>query len=112
MKKKTNKKEITPELLRERISEFFEQYSTTTYSIKQLYKKFGLREDKDRILFSSVIQKMVETGAVSKLKNDTFRYGSEAKFVTGRVDYVNPRFGYVCSEGLDEDIWVSSSKMG
>jgi ribonuclease R len=110
-KKSNNKKELTPDSIKDNILGFFSQYSTKPYSIKQLLKKFGLRNEKERNLFTQVLKTLAASGTIKELKNSTYRYNGTATFVTGRVDFVNPRFAYVCSDEVEEDIWVSSNKL-
>lgn len=109
--KKDNKKENSADFLKERIIDFFGQYPTQTYSIKQLLKKFGLRDEKERQQYADMLSRLVDSGLIAKLKNGTFRYNGKAVYITGKVDYVNPRFAYVCSPELEDDVWVSASKL-
>jgi ribonuclease R len=102
-KSKVNYKEI--------ILSFFEQYKSKPFSIKQLINKLNFKSDSQRTDLADNLEKLVNSGSVTKLRNGTFRHNAKAVFITGRVDFVNPRFAYVISPESKEDLWISANKL-
>jgi ribonuclease R len=87
--------------------------SKSALSIKQLIRKLGLRKRDEKLIVQDLVDDMVKTQKVSKLKNGTFRAGKPGadEHLTGVVDFVNPRFAFIVIEGMEFDIKVSSSRL-
>jgi ribonuclease R len=93
---------------------FFRQNKSKAYSLKQIHKKLGLKDHEDKIEFNDIINGMVRAGELARLKNGTYKTGKKVSLenlITGRIDFVNARFGYLISEDTDEDIWINANKM-
>jgi len=114
MGNKDNKKRTLSEELTAKAEYFFRQNKSKAYSLKQIHKKLGLKNQEDKIEFNDIINGMVRSGELARLKNGTYKTGRKASsqnLITGRIDYVNARFGYLISEDTEEDIWINANKM-
>jgi ribonuclease R len=101
--------------LRTKITNFFNNSRKNPFSYKELIKKLHLVRDKDKKSLKDVLEELVREGGIAKDKTGLYSYaGSSEGLISGRLDFVNPRFGYVIPEGdkKDADIWISSNKMG
>jgi ribonuclease R len=101
--------------LKSKISTFFNNSKKNPFSYKELIKKLHLVRDKDKKSLKDLLEEMVREGGILKDKSGLYSFShSTDNLVTGRFDFVNPRFGYVIPEGDKDqpDIWISSNKMG
>jgi ribonuclease R len=114
MGNKDKKKRTLSEELTAKAEYFFGQNRSKAYSLKQIHKKLGLKDQEDKIEFNDIVNGLVRSGQVNRLKNGTLkagRKGSTENLITGRIDYVNARFGYLVSDDTDDDIWINANKM-
>jgi ribonuclease R len=118
MRKKTTEQNENKggDSLKSKISIFFNNSRKNPFSYKELIKKLHLVRDKDKKALKDLLEELVREGGLAKDKSGLYSYAgsSDANLITGRVDFVNPRFAYVIPEGekADNDIWISSNKMG
>ncbi len=103
--------------LRSKISKFFTNSRKNPFSYKELIKKLHLVRDKEKKALKDELENLVREGGLAKDKSGLYSYAGSSggeNLITGRVDFVNARFAYVIPEGekADNDIWISSSKMG
>lgn len=109
--KKEKKRSNTITFLKENLIAFLEQYKTKAYSVKQLFKKLGLRSEAEKTTLEETVDNLVSSGSLKKLKDGSLKYNSNAEIVTGRVDFVNPRFAYVVPDEGEVDIWINANKL-
>lgn len=77
------------------------------YPVKQIIKKLGVKDQKSKKLVRNQLKNLNRDHAYAV---DEGAVGS-GRFVTGRVDYVNPRFAYIISPDTDTDVVVKSNKL-
>jgi ribonuclease R len=114
MGNKDKTKRALSEELTAKAEYFFRQNKSKAYSLKQIHKKLGLKNQEDKIEFNDIINGLVRSGGIARLKNGTYKAGrtaSSENLITGRIDFVNPRFGYLISDDTEEDIWINANKM-
>lgn len=101
------------QLLKERVIEVLRKESRKAYSAKQLTRKLGLRKREEKLILHDLLDDLVRTGTLSRLTTGNYKInqGGESNFITGRVDFVNPRFAFIVSESEAIDVKVSSSKL-
>jgi len=97
--------------LRNLVLEFFDHYPGRSFSARQLAKRLGAADKKTEILLSDQLSKLNKEGRIKQIANGKFQSLQETVEVTGKVDHVNPRFGYVQVEGVKEDIWVPTKHL-
>ncbi|MGF1636287.1 MAG: ribonuclease R [Cyclobacteriaceae bacterium] len=71
------------------------------YSLNQVVKMMGIKDRKSKQIVKELLQK------------ESSKNSGEAKsIITGKVDYVNPKFAYVIPDEAEEDILVKSDYLG
>lgn len=113
---KNNKKTKTPDLqiIKEKIIIFFNTHNNKSYSLRDLSKKLNI---KDKESLADALGQLVESGKIGQEKNGPYKANKGKKgkpkadgtILTGRVDFVNPRFAFIISEESEEDIWVNAN---
>ena len=108
------------ESLKSKIITFFNNSRKNPFSYKELIKKLHLVRDKDKKALKDLLEELVREGAIAKDKTGLYSFAGSSggeNLITGRLDFVNPRFGYVIpilegGEKAENDIWISSNKIG
>lgn len=92
------------------IADFLGQNPGRGYQIKQILKGLGIKDVKSKKLVTEAIFRLEDSGAIKKLRNGSFTVDvADMKTMTGIVDNVNARFGYVTLDDIEEteDIFIS-----
>ncbi|MBL0741610.1 ribonuclease R [Chryseolinea lacunae] len=82
------------------------------YSYKQLTKKLSLKKKDDTKMAGQILDDLEEKGTVQQLSNGTYVTNHKAEALTGVVDHVSSRFGYVKLGGDQKDIYVKGRDLG
>jgi ribonuclease R len=112
-KQKSDKPENIKEKLANKITNLLNANPSKAYSTSQITKKLGFqRKDYNREI-PFVIEILEKEGEIKKLGNGSYCSQRETgESVTGKVDYVNARFGYVITPDEEEDIYITAKDMG
>lgn len=90
------------------------------YSLRQLYKFLQLKRKAQRNMLEHLIEKLVKEGKVQQVGKrfqsiaQSTSDGDKGNGITGKVDYVNPKFAYILldeSKEEDNDVWISTPNL-
>lgn len=85
------------------------------YSFPEITELLDCRSREDKIELSLALQKLLKKKFLEENPSGKFvLYGAEKKALTGRVDFVNPRFAYIRLEDADQagqDVMVQSDDL-
>ena len=84
---------------------------TRAYSPKQVIRKLGITERSLKAAVPPVMEQLRDEGLLRQILNGKYQTTKEPDYFTGKVDYVNPRFGFIVSEESEQDIRVRSDDM-
>jgi ribonuclease R len=90
------------------ILEFLNRNSGRAYSDKQLGRKLGFVGKKSKMPLIAALADLKHNKQVKELTGGKYTSIQKIESITGKVDYTNPRFGYVVNEKFEHDIWVST----
>jgi len=109
-RKSNNQAGGSPKRVEPLIVDFLGQNPGRGYQIKQILKGLGVRDVKSKKLVTDAIFRLEDIGSIKKLRNGSFAMdATDIKTMTGVVDNVNARFGYVTLDDIEEteDIFIS-----
>lgn len=72
------------------------------YPVKQIIKKLGIKDQRSKKVARNLLKNLNQHSAKENTANG---------YITGKVDYVNPRFAYIISAETETDIMVKSSNL-
>ncbi len=84
--------------LARRILQFLDAHYGEEFNSKQIIKRLEIRDSLNKGGVEPVLYKLVESGAVSRNSRNYFSSTKDPDFVTGTVDYVNPRFAFIIQD--------------
>ncbi len=109
-RKSNNQAGGSPKRVEPLIVDFLGQNPGRGYQIKQILKGLGVRDVKAKKLVTDAIFRLEDIGSIKKLRNGSFAMdATDMKTMTGVVDNVNARFGYVTLDDIEEteDVYIS-----
>lgn len=98
--------------LRSAILSLLESGAGKSLSFKQLVKKLGLKKKDDIKIAGQLLDQLEEEARVRQLADGSFKSDQVQQGLTGVVDHVSSRFGYVKLGGDQPDIFIKGRDMG
>ncbi len=83
------------------------EYRKTSH--KQIIKKLGVKDKKTKNIIKTILKETRQSKPPRGEKSTP--QGQFSGEIIGKVDYVNPRFAYIVSDDLEEDIKVKSENL-
>ncbi|MFN5169712.1 MAG: ribonuclease R [Cyclobacteriaceae bacterium] len=111
-KKEKKQKDKHTSLFRQ-VLNLFEENPGRVYDFKQVARKAGAKNKALNEDLFSILESLVESGKIRQLPHGGYASTKKTDTVTGVLDHVNPRFGYVVTgqEG-SKDIYVRTQDLG
>src|SRR5690606_4265356 len=80
-------------------------------SLKQIVKAVGARDKRTKDAIPGLVLSMEQEGFLKRNRANSFKRNAPEELITGVVDYVSSKYAYIVADGLEQDIWVKSSKL-
>lgn len=95
------------------VRNFLKNNSKKTYSYKQVIKMMRIKDKKTKRAVKSILMALSKEKFKAYKKKNPDKNGNDGgiKTITGKVDYVNPRFAFIQSDKLDEDVYVKAENL-
>ncbi len=104
---KDRKSELQTSLLN-----LLDQSQGKAYSLTQIIKKLSLKKKEDIKLAGQLVDELLEEGRIQELANEAYKSNQKEEELTGIVDHVSSRFGYVKLGNDRPDIFVKGRDLG
>ncbi len=109
--KKQVKGQPKARILKDKVRELFAMNLGSAYSMQQIIKELKLRDMRSKNLLKEILFGMESQEKIQRGPDGRFSSMKEAEYIEGEVDHVNPRFAYIISEELEEDVWVRTEDL-
>jgi len=111
-KKKKNKKHkslpaYNRKTLRTYLIKIFRDNPSKLLNYKQLAKELDIKDMETKSLITKVLYDLVENEQLEEVYTGKFRFSSAGAFITGLVDMTQRGTGYIVSDDIKEDVFVS-----
>jgi len=74
-------------------------------------KKLGITHKGSKQVVFVILDEMLEDDKINQLRNGSYKSSREPEYIEGTVDYVNPKFGYVVTAELEDDVRIPTEHM-
>ncbi|UII33813.1 ribonuclease R [Fulvivirga ulvae] len=96
------------EKLNARILSLLNSNYNKVYTASQVAKKLGYRRKDYNREIPYVLSDLHRSGKIIQLTNGSYKSVSEAEFLIGKLDHVNPRFAYLLTPDDKEDVYIKA----
>ncbi len=107
----SEKKTSAPLSLEQRVIETLNANLTKAYTSKQLIQQLNLTTKADKSAVIPLLEALEQQGKVRALPRGKYQSTSEPSFILGKVDFVNPRFAFIVSDELEQDMRVEAYEL-
>ncbi len=105
------KKNNNPVSLEQRVIEVLNANLTKAYTSKQLITQLNLTTKADKSEVIPLLEQLEKQGKVRSLPRGKYQTTAEPSFILGKVDFVNPRFAFIVSDELEQDMRVEAYEL-
>ncbi|MEQ9440926.1 MAG: ribonuclease R [Cyclobacteriaceae bacterium] len=108
---RTKKTSQTHEQLTSLVLTLLNANVTKGFTGRQMLRQFSLSDRTTKATLPEVLDALEGDGQIRQLQNGKYQSTKEPEYILGEVDYVNPRFAFIVSDELEEDIRVESDAL-
>ena len=101
----------TQPALEQQVMEALNANLTKAYSPTQLIRQLKLTSKSAKSTLVSLLSKLEKEGKVRSLTRGKYQTTTEPSFILGKVDFVNPRFAFIVSDELEQDMRVEAYEL-
>ncbi|MCP9762394.1 ribonuclease R [Lacihabitans soyangensis] len=98
---------------KEQIHTFFKENTDRNYTMNDLYNYLDVYDSEEKIFVKLILEDLVDEGKIMSVGGSRFVINNEPKkaHITGKVDFVNPKFAFIRFDENESDIFVSSDDL-
>jgi ribonuclease R len=110
-KKGKHKKLINEKALTNSILGLFTNDPKKTYNYKQISKQLLIRSSEERQVITHLLNSMRDEGLLEEIQPGKYKLKSSGGYIVGKVDIAAAGYGFVATESMDEDIFISQKNL-
>ncbi|CAH0996449.1 Ribonuclease R [Emticicia aquatica] len=106
-----NKQKSYYDQLKAEILAFLSVNLEKPYTLQDLFTHYDVKNKQEKALYGMLIEDLLQEGKVHQIDKGKYTVDVNANAIIGRLDHVNPRFGFIRYDDTKPDIWVSSDDL-
>ena len=111
-KRKGNEEmKISKDSLARQIHEILSKNPEQGFNYKQIAKRLNIEDSAGRQLIVSILKEQVKHGELQEIYHGKYRIRVARGYITGTVDMTRMGYGFVSTEDLDEDVFVTAKNL-
>ena len=112
-KKKKGKKNINiqKKVLTDQVFSFMNNNAGRSFNYRQLAKRLNIKGDYEKKLVSEVLKELSGQGKIKEIYQGKFVVKASRGYITGTVDLTRMGYGYIVTEDMDEDVFITASNL-
>lgn len=81
------------------------------FNYKQIAKRLNITDASSRMLISDTLESLADQGVLQEVYRGKYRLKQARGYVTGTVDMTRMGYGFVTSDEMDDDVFVSAKNL-
>jgi ribonuclease R len=110
-KKKAFSPPINKKSLLNSILGVFTNDPTRTYNYKQLAGQLLIKSSEEKRLINTVLAELKTEGYLEEIYTGKYKLKSAGGYITGKVEITNAGYGFLISESIEEDVFISQKNL-
>jgi ribonuclease R len=102
---------ITKEILTPQILAALNKSPDQGFNYKQIAKRLNITDSPSRQLISDILKDLAKQGGVQEIFHGKYRVKQNRGYITGTVDMTRSGYGFISTEDLDDDVFVSAKNL-
>ena len=109
--KKDKMKQLSKKALTQKILGIFRNNPQKTYNYKQIASSLEIKDEGTRKMIFKILDDLYNQEILTTIKPGKYKLVSKGGYITGTVDLTQKGAGYIVSDTLEEDVFVSQSNL-
>jgi ribonuclease R len=107
MPKRKKKTQIAEQ--KNQIYDFYKTHTDRVYTLTDLYNHLDILDESDKIFVKLIVEDLLDEGKLKVSGRGRYVVNSQLEnvFVSGKVDFVNPKFAFIRYDDEQSDVFVS-----
>lgn len=101
----------TKELLTEQVLAALSKSPEKGFNYKQVTKQLNISDSKSRQLVAEILKEQTKLGKLQELHRGNYRLKQSHGYITGTVDLTRNGYGFITTEELEDDVFVSARNL-
>ncbi len=93
------------------VIQFLDNKPQQRYSVNQIANYLKISGSIPKRDLKLILEALAGQGIIRQISTKYYQSMKTLTFLTGTVDHVNPNFGYISSDELEDDVWVSTQNL-
>jgi ribonuclease R len=102
---------ISKEALTEQIITTLTKNPEQGFNYKQIAKSMNVTDSYERQMISDILKDLTKQGAVQEIYPGKFKVKASRGYITGTVDMTRMGYGFISTEELEDDVFVSANNL-
>jgi len=103
---------ISREAVTEQILTILSKSSQQGFNYKQISKRLNINEPSEKQMVSEILRELAKKGTVQEVYQGKYRTKAIPRgYITGTVDMTRMGYGFISSEDIEEDVFVSAKNL-
>lgn len=81
------------------------------FNYKQIAKRLNIIDNNGKKTLSNVLQRLANEGSITGINNSQYKVNTVRGYVVGKVDMTRNGYGFVVTDELDDDVFVSEKNL-
>lgn len=106
-----NKQKSYYDQLKAEILAFLSVNIERPYTLQDLFTHYDVKNKQEKALYGMLVEDLLEEGKIYQIDKGKYTVDVNANAVVGRLDHVNPKFGFIRYDDTKPDIWVDADDL-
>ncbi|MCX6300770.1 MAG: ribonuclease R [Bacteroidia bacterium] len=102
---------ISRESATEQILSILSRSPEQGFNYKQIAKRLNINETSDKQMISEILKDLTKKGTVKEIYQGKFSARVSRGYITGTVDMTRSGYGFITSDDIEEDVFVSAKNL-
>jgi len=106
-----NKYVISKETLTEQILSVLSKNAEQGFNYKQIAKRLNISDAYERQMISEILTGLAQQGSVQEIFTGKYKAKASRGYITGTVDMTRMGYGFISTEDIEDDVFVSANNL-
>ena len=109
--KKGKRSGLSKESAAEQIRIILSKSPNQGFNYKQIAKRLNITDPSEKQMVSEILKELSNKGALKELYEGKFRAKATRGYITGTVDMTRMGYGFISSEEIEDDVFISAKNL-
>jgi ribonuclease R len=94
-----------------RIQDILSKNSQQSFNYKQIAKRLNISDSSEKLTISDALRELTKKGVIKEVYQGKYRSKESRGYITGTVDMTRMGYGFISTDDLEDDVFVSAKNL-